>query len=594
MKSKLIAGALAVMTVAGLLPTTSAYAASSVKSLSEKEGYVDEVYIGKNGKMVFKGSPKAKDDGLYYVSGSSVKELDKDDDYGDIEAFVNREFVVTEEDYKITVATGKVEEDYEDDDLERLFYKKAKNSDIYDVDSASDVKFDTLERIDNSTTWFYKFKDRYGFITEGKDYADISKYCNLQLPESDGKSIVKVKEFNKDEDGVTVKIKDISPIAKDASYIYFLCKLDVTGSTDEFKETTAVMKVSMSSKEDDDTNYVSSVTTYLVDTDDDDNDFSGADGFAARNGKLYAIHKDEDKEKIFIDILQTERLKDDNGNRLLYMTVEDTVSEDGKVYETDSYGNVWILDSGKIYGFDGKDIKQYYKCDSSCNSFKVYDSKNIIAWEEGEDNYYVVTGTTSSDKNDKDDDEDKDKDKDDDDEDKKNNSDSNSNNNNSTDGDKVTSGSTATEGTTYTQGLNKLANGSFVYSDDGKTIVKNTWKLVDNKWKYFREDGSMATGWVRDLTYNVYHLDETTGDMTTGWYKDMRSGEWYYLGTDGAMKTGWQNVGGTWYYMFNTGMMAQGWLQDKGKWYYLGNDGAMRANCYVGAYKLGADGAWIR
>ena len=66
MKSKLLTSTVAVTILIGMIPT-SAIAASStkVKSLSEKEGYVSEVYIGASGKMIMQGAPKSKDDGLY-------------------------------------------------------------------------------------------------------------------------------------------------------------------------------------------------------------------------------------------------------------------------------------------------------------------------------------------------------------------------------------------------------------------------------------------------------------------------------------------------------------------------------------------------
>lgn len=579
MKSKLLTSTVAVTILIGMIPT-SAIAASStkVKSLSEKEGYVSEVYMGASGKMIMQGAPKSKDDGLYYISGSTVKQLDKDDDLGTIESFVDKKYVVTDDSQQITVATGKVTDDY-DLELDNLFYKKAKNSDVYKVGSTSDVTFDELERINNSSTWFYKFKDRYGVITEGGTYLDLSRYANLQVPAEDDKSMVTIKEFGEETKGLTATLKTIAPIAIDDTYLYFLCTVDVAGSSSSAKTYTTIMKTTKKAKVDDDTNFVSSVTSYVVDTEGKDSgDFTGADGFTARGGKLYAIHTGD--TKVSIDILKTDRVKDDNGNRILSMVVDDTVSKEANTYTTDVYGNIWLMGSGKIYGFDGSSITQYFKVDSSCTNFQVYDSNNVIAWEDDGENYYIVTGASTT-ASDKDTDSDTDSDKDDS---------SKADTDSATDTDKDADNTKVT----YTTGVNKLTNGSTVFSDDGTTLAKNTWKQVESKWKYFREDGTMATGWVRDIAYNVYHLDEATGDMSTGWYKDGRTNEWYYLGTDGAMKTGWQKVGSTWYYMFNTGMMAQGWIEAKGQWYYLGTDGAMRSNCYVGAYKLGSDGAWIK
>lgn len=107
---------------------------------------------------------------------------------------------------------------------------------------------------------------------------------------------------------------------------------------------------------------------------------------------------------------------------------------------------------------------------------------------------------------------------------------------------------------------------------------------------------SNANGWsIQDG--NVYYLDNS-GKKQTGWLTI--GSDWYYLDSDGVRKTGWQNVSGNWYHMDGQGKMQTGWFKDwNGAWYYLkpysdGTKGAMLHDTYVGGYRLGSDGAWVK
>ncbi|MBN1059324.1 lysozyme [Clostridium botulinum] len=91
------------------------------------------------------------------------------------------------------------------------------------------------------------------------------------------------------------------------------------------------------------------------------------------------------------------------------------------------------------------------------------------------------------------------------------------------------------------------------------------------------------------------------GTITKGWYED--NGKWYYLKDNGTMATGWmKDKDGRWYYLDESGAMKTGWLKDKGKWYYLepsstGFKGEMygnRAAIIDGkSYTFDCTGAWI-
>lgn len=94
-------------------------------------------------------------------------------------------------------------------------------------------------------------------------------------------------------------------------------------------------------------------------------------------------------------------------------------------------------------------------------------------------------------------------------------------------------------------------DGSWSYSNDGKTLVKSAWLNDHGIWYYFDANCKIGKGWIKDSSEN-----------------------WYYLNDNGSMKTGW--------------------LNDHGKWYYLNSNGTMAKNTTIGGYNIGPDGAWIQ
>lgn len=123
----------------------------------------------------------------------------------------------------------------------------------------------------------------------------------------------------------------------------------------------------------------------------------------------------------------------------------------------------------------------------------------------------------------------------------------------------------------YKSGWNKLNSDSWVYANEDKTLVKDSWLKVNNVWYHFYPNGIMQTEeWVND-NGTWYYLNET-GAMQTGWFKDGRT--WYYLGASGAMQTGWLNINGTWYYFNSNGSMAH--------------------DTTIDGYTLNSSGAWVQ
>ncbi|WP_252254170.1 glycoside hydrolase family protein [Clostridium sp. ZBS12] len=96
-------------------------------------------------------------------------------------------------------------------------------------------------------------------------------------------------------------------------------------------------------------------------------------------------------------------------------------------------------------------------------------------------------------------------------------------------------------------------------------------------------------------------VEDSTGNITKGWYED--NSKWYYLKDNGTMATAWlKDKDGRWYYLDSNGAMKIGWLKDKDKWYYLnpisnGYKGEMFGNCTATiegkSYKFDSTGAWI-
>ncbi|MFF2449624.1 hypothetical protein ACFVSW_21510 [Neobacillus sp. NPDC058068] len=121
---------------------------------------------------------------------------------------------------------------------------------------------------------------------------------------------------------------------------------------------------------------------------------------------------------------------------------------------------------------------------------------------------------------------------------------------------------------------------------------ENGWIRLGTKWYYLTPNtGVMKTGWLLDKG-KWYYLNKTSGAMQTGWIFD--GSKWYYTNQDGSMRTGWLLYKNKWYFLQGSGAMATGWILSGGKWYYLYSDGSMAANTYIGKYRVGKDGAWIK
>ena len=130
------------------------------------------------------------------------------------------------------------------------------------------------------------------------------------------------------------------------------------------------------------------------------------------------------------------------------------------------------------------------------------------------------------------------------------------------------------------------------WSENEKKAVG--WKLIDNKWYSFDDNGIMRTGWFKDNDNKWYYL-MPSGEMKTGWLLD---GKWYYFSSSGAMVTGWfKDSNEKWYYLSSNGAMVTGWFKDSnGRWYYLSSNGAMVTGWLTlndKKYYMDSDGAMV-
>lgn len=114
------------------------------------------------------------------------------------------------------------------------------------------------------------------------------------------------------------------------------------------------------------------------------------------------------------------------------------------------------------------------------------------------------------------------------------------------------------------------------------TYKKNTWEKINGYWYYFQSDGFLATDWTRIKGY--YYCFNETGEQMLGWCYNDDEEKWHYYKEDGTLQKGWyQDQEGNWYWFTNRGQMASsGYKYISGKRYYFFDNGQLAANQYVG------------
>ncbi|ALB44129.1 N-acetylmuramoyl-L-alanine amidase family protein [Clostridium beijerinckii] len=324
-------------------------------------------------------------------------------------------------------------------------------------------------------------------LTQDKDYiyraAQVTLTIDAAAAEKAKKADLAITSIN------GVEINEKSPALK----------TDDAGKTVTFNVVQKISKA-QNSDEVDGAKYAKSVSTYVISNDDgsDASDYGLFVGdtlkktnFTVVNNKLVAYNTDvNDNKKV---TARAYSLKTSGG--FYYLDAEDESSEDCEnkdgvaAVQTDVDGNIWRLDGGYIYKFDGTDDwDKVFKVDGSFDELSVYDKDNMVAWSEDDDVYSLIGGKSADD-----------------------------NNGGETTTPVTTAGWTQTSaGWTYTKADGTKATG---------------WLQDGGAWYYLKADGTMATGWVQDGA-TWYYLNGS-GAMQTGWLND--NGTFYYLNGSGAM-----------------------------------------------------------
>ncbi|MDO5517876.1 MAG: N-acetylmuramoyl-L-alanine amidase family protein [Clostridium sp.] len=444
----------------------------------------------------------------------------------------------------------------------------------------------------------------YGFTSEsGTKYIDCSHKENLYV--YNGSKMVKLEEVGdtekaSDSDASDVTLNSVTPVkalGQDDKYIYLLIKANITGAKklkpdDKPYKTNDdlyyVQKISKAQGDKEKDAYIpKSIASYEIseflgngdakDAYDDIMNISNKSDAVTKafDNSLYITYTDDDKVKTKkINLKTSEKLNEwsSSGSKESskidgHVAIEDTdvdtdiEESDPKSWSVDVNGVVWAIDGGKIK----KSVKcgsfeTVYTCDRSLNSIDVYDSNNLIAWDDSNDAYTTVQeGITQA-----------------------------------YDDAVDIVGEPVAPVIETKKGWEQLANGNWNFYDATGKLVVSSWSNIGGTWYYFDAQGSMVTGWIQ-LNGIWYYLnpisDGTKGAMKTGWIQT--NGIWYYLSSSGAMKTGWIDLGGTWYYLDGSGAMKTGWIQDGGKWYYLNSDGSMAYSTTIDGYRLSSSGAMI-
>lgn len=114
------------------------------------------------------------------------------------------------------------------------------------------------------------------------------------------------------------------------------------------------------------------------------------------------------------------------------------------------------------------------------------------------------------------------------------------------------------------------------------------WLILDGDKYYLDSDGALLTGFQK-IGQKTYYFGPEDGKARFGW--QTIAGKTYYFKKSGAMKLNWVKIDGLRYYLGKDGVRVTGWKKIGGRWYYLDPEtGAMRTNCQIGQYVIGADG----
>ena len=602
-RAKLTSLLVAAAAVISIIPASAA-----TTSIETKDGRLNNA-VAYNGKYVYDGYKGDESNSVYISDNENDKKIDNADNYSNYSDKYDNKYIIAKDsdsdNYLVDLSSGSIDTsktiEEKQDDAERSLKNKLKSTDRYGRDiSVDNIDLKRISQNKFGDVW-YKYTAQpgsdaenhdnvtsdgkfIGFVNNNGDYIDASSKAGI-LVLSGGK-VITIDEYGKAKNDVTATLKSMDVIAQDSSYIYTLTEVTVSGGNTESSETNQVFvqKISKSSGDTKDgAKLPKSVNSYMLsnkfkgDMDDKAADLITSSSlnssdycYIVKGGTLYLAQKTaSDEIKVTQFSMKRDKIAlEGNSDKLdiSLVRVNDDKRHDissGSFVSIDVDSNIWGINSGKIFKFDGLTASDVYKCDTALNRLDVYNYKNLVAWSTSNDAYAaIVNGKTSVSEN----------------------NNNNNNNNNSGNNGNVNSG------TNNNGGNNGTSN-----------LVPSGWVKDGGNWYFYYSDGSKRTGWYYELGNWYYFYGN--GQMATA-FIDL-NGAVYYLnpnsdGNQGAMRVGWQKINGYWYY-FNTvsdsfgyeGMMQRGWRNIGGAWYFFYYDGTMAANTRVGGYYVNSSGAWV-
>lgn len=577
-RNRITALMLSAAAIVSVMPA-KAYASDKIKNI---KGEIYTAVAYKDGKNYIAGKPKSKDDAAYYFDGSSYKKLNNIDSDDSVSVFGTKYVCVKDGDYFVDLSSGHVSEDKvaeKEKDKAAVNLRsnvKSDNDGRYDNTDAKEVKeANKISAPKFSDGWYwteYNVKEKSADVNGNSDKFTVyfnsdGKYVDadynigkLKIKLSSGKT-ADIKNTSEKDENTRASVSAKATIGQDSNNIYRLATITVKsldanvqikeingleldqdktnafsisddGTTVSF-DVIQVLSKSQASSKVNGIRYSRNVSNYILCNKNGEKVSLLSDdekSFTVANGKL--INYKLDGTTLEAEVVELK-------SKSSFYYVERGHNDDTKLQsdtgciDIDSDGNLWALTDGYVRKFDNEeDFQKVYEIENDYSNMSVYDKDNMVLWN---DNEYAIIGKSEPQNEEQIED--------------VNNNNNNNNGNQNNNGNIV-----QTNPSTVTKGWAKNAQGQWIYNDD--------------------TNGNLHKGWLDD-SGTWYYLDTKSGIMETGWFQDT-DGKWYYLDTQ-------------------SGAMKKGWFQDTdGKWYYFNGSGAMLSNTWVGSYKLGSDGAWIK
>lgn len=556
--------------------------AESYKRIQDNEGIVYDGLAYKDGIFYIDGEVDQLDEGNFYLSDGKYIRLKKINSGDSFNLYGEKYLEIENGDYYVDLNTGKIiddsiKEDEKDDALINLRKQIRKDNDgRYSEDE--DVRNNDLYIIENNKfleSWYYTYlkgndsKEVMVFTDKEGNYIDadysigkVSLYWKKLIGNNNGR--VSFENTKDQQENLKANIYNEEVLCQDKNYIYRLAYLSITyndkssisnvttdssitfgGNKNNNKVDTVkienmgeelyaipvIQKISKKQSKDkiDGARYPEGVETYFLTGDEggklESDKLLG--NYSVNNGKIITYGFEDDKFKSY-----SISLKSKNGYYYTdFSDGADIDAEDVKGIDVSADGELWVLESGFIKKFNNDDdFEKVYKVDGSMNEFSVYDKENILAWNEDNEVYSIIT--------------------------------------------------------------KDILNKSEEVKEESK--VTDSWiQNEDGTWSYLNEDKTKRIGWVQSLSSKLWYYMNSDGIMMSNcWIKD--NDKWYHFNENGAMQTGWSYIDNNWYYLEQSGVMKTGWVNDKGTWYYCNERGEMLHNTFVNGYYLGDNGAWTR